>query len=139
MLSCKELVGFEMLFFSYFKKLVGKEVTAELKNDLAIRSILHSLDQYLNIELENTRIESSYQLKQSRGASSQANIQTKEKVLLGRQKQGATGALDEEAWTVGSEHQSPPFILVGVLRAIPPGRSIGEPGDDPREGLKVKT
>ncbi|KAH0434771.1 hypothetical protein IEQ34_001295 [Dendrobium chrysotoxum] len=53
MLSCKELVGFEMLFVSYFKELVGKEVTVELKNDLAIRSILHSLDQYLNIELEN--------------------------------------------------------------------------------------
>ncbi|KAH0463790.1 hypothetical protein IEQ34_006576 [Dendrobium chrysotoxum] len=33
-------------------------------------------------------------------------------VLLGRQKQGATGALDEGAWTVRSEHQSPPFILI---------------------------
>ncbi|KAH0463645.1 hypothetical protein IEQ34_008227 [Dendrobium chrysotoxum] len=64
--------------------------------------------------------ESSYKLRQSRRANNQVNVQTKEKVLLGRQKQGATGALDEGAWTVGSEHQSPPFILVGVLRAIPP-------------------
>ena len=44
------------LFFSYFKKLVGKEVTMELKNDLAIRGTLHSVDQYLNIKLENTRV-----------------------------------------------------------------------------------
>ncbi|CAA6654121.1 unnamed protein product [Spirodela intermedia] len=45
-----------MLFFSYFKELVGKEVTVELKNDLAIKGILHSVDQYLNIKLENTRV-----------------------------------------------------------------------------------
>ncbi|KAJ7002085.1 sm-like protein LSM2 [Populus alba x Populus x berolinensis] len=45
-----------MLFFSYFKDLVGKEVTVELKNDLAIRGTLHSVDQYLNIKLENTRV-----------------------------------------------------------------------------------
>lgn len=44
------------LFFSYFKDLVGKEVTVELKNDLAIRGTLHSVDQYLNIKLENTRV-----------------------------------------------------------------------------------
>jgi small nuclear ribonucleoprotein (snRNP)-like protein len=44
------------LFFSYFKELVGKEVIVELKNDLAIRGILHSVDQYLNIKLENTRV-----------------------------------------------------------------------------------
>ncbi|KAG6536616.1 hypothetical protein ZIOFF_001674 [Zingiber officinale] len=29
-----------MLFFSYFKELVGKEVTVELKNDLAIRGTM---------------------------------------------------------------------------------------------------
>ncbi|KAG5391260.1 hypothetical protein IGI04_032801 [Brassica rapa subsp. trilocularis] len=45
-----------MLFFSYFKDLVGQEVTVELKNDLAIRGTLHSVDQYLNIKLENTRV-----------------------------------------------------------------------------------
>lgn len=44
------------LFFSYFKELVGKEVTVELKNDLAIRGTLHSVDQYLNIKLENTKV-----------------------------------------------------------------------------------
>lgn len=47
--------GFQ-LFFSYFKDLVGREVTVELKNDLAIRGTLHSVDQYLNIKLENTRV-----------------------------------------------------------------------------------
>ncbi|KAK4407105.1 Sm-like protein LSM2 [Sesamum angolense] len=45
-----------LLFFSYFKDLVGREVTVELKNDLAIRGTLHSVDQYLNIKLENTRV-----------------------------------------------------------------------------------
>ncbi|KAH1081323.1 hypothetical protein J1N35_021084 [Gossypium stocksii] len=35
--------------------LVGREVTVELKNDIAIRGTLHSVDQYLNIKLENTR------------------------------------------------------------------------------------
>ncbi|ONK64203.1 uncharacterized protein A4U43_C07F23210 [Asparagus officinalis] len=44
------------LFCSYFKELEGKEVTVDLKNDLAIRGILHSVDQYLNIKLENTRV-----------------------------------------------------------------------------------
>ncbi len=70
-----------MLFYSYFKTLVGKEVTGvsavgvlkqigqlspylsetlqvtvELKNDLAIQGTLHSVDQYLNIKLHNTRV-----------------------------------------------------------------------------------
>eukprot|EP00798_Chlamydomonas_sp_ICE-L_P024122 gene24122-9697_t len=44
-----------MLFYSYFKSLVGKEVTVELKNDLAITGKLHSVDQYLNIKLTNTK------------------------------------------------------------------------------------
>ncbi len=45
-----------MLFYSYFKTLVGKEVTVELKNDLAIAGTLHSVDQYLNIKLTNIRV-----------------------------------------------------------------------------------
>lgn len=31
-------------------------MTVELKNDLAIRGTLHSVDQYLNIKLENTKV-----------------------------------------------------------------------------------
>ena len=34
-----------MLFYSYFKTLVGKQLTVELKNDLAIVGTLHSVDQ----------------------------------------------------------------------------------------------
>lgn len=45
-----------MLFYSFFKTLVGKEVTVELKNDLAVRGILHSVDQWLNIKLENVQV-----------------------------------------------------------------------------------
>lgn len=45
-----------MLFYSYFKTLVGKQITVELKNDLAIGGTLVSVDQYLNIKLENTKV-----------------------------------------------------------------------------------
>lgn len=45
-----------MLFYSYFKTLVGKEVTVELKNDLAITGTLHSVDQYLNVKLNNVKV-----------------------------------------------------------------------------------
>lgn len=45
-----------MLFASYFKTLVGKEVTVELKNDLCITGILHSVDQFLNVKLTNTKV-----------------------------------------------------------------------------------
>ncbi len=34
-----------MLFYSFFKTLVGKQITVELKNDLAIVGTLHSVDQ----------------------------------------------------------------------------------------------
>ena len=39
-----------------FQSLVGKDVEVELKNDLAVRGILHSVDQYLNIKLENVQV-----------------------------------------------------------------------------------
>lgn len=47
-----------MLFFSFFQSLVDKnvQVTVELKNDLQISGILHSVDQYLNIKLNNVSI-----------------------------------------------------------------------------------
>jgi hypothetical protein len=34
-----------MLFASFFKTLIGKQITVELKNDLAIVGTLHSVDQ----------------------------------------------------------------------------------------------
>jgi small nuclear ribonucleoprotein (snRNP)-like protein len=45
------------LFFSFFKTLVGKEVTVELKNGLAIRGTLHSVDQYHNLKLNDIAVE----------------------------------------------------------------------------------
>jgi small nuclear ribonucleoprotein (snRNP)-like protein len=45
-----------MLFFSFFKTLVDHEVTVELKNDIQIRGTLRSVDQYLNIKLENISV-----------------------------------------------------------------------------------
>lgn len=42
-----------MLFFSFFKTLVDQEVKVELKNDIEIRGVLKSVDQYLNLKLDN--------------------------------------------------------------------------------------
>jgi small nuclear ribonucleoprotein (snRNP)-like protein len=45
-----------MLFFSFFKTLVNNQVTVELKNDISIRGTLKSVDQYLNIKLEDISV-----------------------------------------------------------------------------------
>ena len=45
-----------MLFYSFFKSLVGKDVVVELKNDLSICGTLHSVDQYLNIKLTDITV-----------------------------------------------------------------------------------
>jgi U6 snRNA-associated Sm-like protein LSm2 len=39
--------------FSFFKTLVEHEITVELKNEVQIRGTLKSVDQYLNIKLDN--------------------------------------------------------------------------------------
>ncbi|CAG8442299.1 2038_t:CDS:2 [Ambispora gerdemannii] len=45
-----------MLFYSFFKTLIGQQVTVELKNDLAITGILVSVDQFLNIKLDDIHV-----------------------------------------------------------------------------------
>ncbi|CAH0479875.1 unnamed protein product [Peronospora belbahrii] len=46
-----------MIFYSFFKTLVGKEVAVELKNDVALMGVLDSVDQqYLNIKLLNVSV-----------------------------------------------------------------------------------
>ncbi|CCE90565.1 Sm-like protein LSM2 TDEL_0B04360 [Torulaspora delbrueckii] len=40
-----------MLFFSFFKTLVDQEVT--LKNDIELKGTLKSVDQFLNLKLDN--------------------------------------------------------------------------------------
>jgi U6 snRNA-associated Sm-like protein LSm2 len=45
-----------MIFFSFFKTLVGKEVAIELKNDVVITGILLSVDQYLNVKLKQINV-----------------------------------------------------------------------------------
>ena len=49
-----------MLFFSFFKTLVGKELAVELKNDVVITGTLMSVDQYLNIKLNNINVLPSF-------------------------------------------------------------------------------
>ncbi len=43
--SDRSLFVIEQLFYSVFKRLIGKEIVVELKNDLALRGTLHSVDQ----------------------------------------------------------------------------------------------
>eukprot|EP00920_Eleutheroschizon_duboscqi_P028693 GHVT01069843.1.p4 GENE.GHVT01069843.1~~GHVT01069843.1.p4 ORF type:complete len:106 (+),score=11.42 GHVT01069843.1:2670-2987(+) len=47
-----------MLFFNFFQSLVDRniQVTVELKNDLQITGILHAVDQFLNIKLNNVYV-----------------------------------------------------------------------------------
>ncbi|KXN72013.1 U6 snRNA-associated Sm-like protein LSm2 [Conidiobolus coronatus NRRL 28638] len=45
-----------MLFYSCFKTLIGKEVTVELKNDLAIQGTLATVDQFLNMKLNDIKV-----------------------------------------------------------------------------------
>ncbi|OCK85088.1 U6 snRNA-associated Sm-like protein LSm2 [Lepidopterella palustris CBS 459.81] len=45
-----------MLFFSFFKTLVDHEVTVELKNEISLRGTLKSVDQYLNIKLDDVSV-----------------------------------------------------------------------------------
>ncbi|KAL6869917.1 U6 snRNA-associated Sm-like protein LSm2 [Amphichorda felina] len=45
-----------MLFFSFFKTLIDHEVTVELKNDIRLRGTLKSVDQYLNIKLDDISV-----------------------------------------------------------------------------------
>ena len=44
------------LFFAMFKSLEGKTVQLELKNSLQIRGKLVSVDQYLNMKLDDIEI-----------------------------------------------------------------------------------
>ena len=41
---------------SFFKTLIDNEVTVELKNDVQIRGVLKSVDQYLNIKLDDIQV-----------------------------------------------------------------------------------
>ena len=45
-----------MIFFSFFRTLVGKEVAIELKNDVVMIGTLVSVDQYLNAKLKSVKI-----------------------------------------------------------------------------------
>ena len=42
--------------FSAFKTLTGQTVTVELKNDVAIRGTLKSVDQFLNFKLDDIKV-----------------------------------------------------------------------------------
>lgn len=45
-----------MIFYSFFKTLVGKEICVEMKNDVSLVGTLHNVDQYLNIKLLEAKV-----------------------------------------------------------------------------------
>ncbi|KAJ3441693.1 snrnp core protein family member [Anaeramoeba flamelloides] len=45
-----------MIFYQLFKKLVGKVITVELKNDLIITGLLEKVDQYINLQFTNLKL-----------------------------------------------------------------------------------
>ncbi|KAI3635971.1 hypothetical protein MIR68_005385 [Amoeboaphelidium protococcarum] len=45
-----------MLFYSFFKTLIGKQVIVELKNDVKIKGTLVSVDQFMNFKLDNIEV-----------------------------------------------------------------------------------
>uniref|UniRef100_A0A0K0F3R2 U6 snRNA-associated Sm-like protein LSm2 n=2 Tax=Strongyloides TaxID=6247 RepID=A0A0K0F3R2_STRVS len=45
-----------MLFYSFFKSLVGREIVVELKNDISMSGVLQSVDQYLNVKLDQVQV-----------------------------------------------------------------------------------
>ena len=47
---------FNQLFYSFFNTLIGHSVTVELKNDLTITGKLVSVDQFLNIKLNDISV-----------------------------------------------------------------------------------
>lgn len=51
-----KFVTAKMIFFSFFKTLIGKEVAIELKNDVVMTGVLLSVDQYLNVKLKNVSV-----------------------------------------------------------------------------------
>ncbi|CZS75540.1 unnamed protein product [Fusarium graminearum] len=44
------------MLHSFFKTLIDHEVTVELKNDIQLKGILKSVDQYLNIKLDDIQV-----------------------------------------------------------------------------------
>lgn len=48
-----------MLFYSFFKSLIGKEIVVELKNDMSLLGTLDSVDQYLNMKLMDVTVTES--------------------------------------------------------------------------------
>lgn len=44
------------LFHTFFKTLIGKEITIELKNGLLIQGTLTAVDQFLNVKIDNISV-----------------------------------------------------------------------------------
>ena len=49
-----------MLFYSFFKTLVGQEISVHLKNNVVLTGKLVSVDQFLNIKLDNLVVDQKY-------------------------------------------------------------------------------
>ncbi|KAM5503577.1 U6 snRNA-associated Sm-like protein LSm2 [Microsporum canis] len=55
-IASHELNNADIYLHSFFKTLTNRTVTIELKNDIRIRGTLKSVDQYLNIKLDDIEV-----------------------------------------------------------------------------------
>ena len=46
-----------MLFYSFFKTLIGQKVSVQLKNNVTITGTLVSVDQFLNLKLDEISVD----------------------------------------------------------------------------------
>ena len=72
----KQKLAPKMIFFSLFKTLVGKEICVELKNDVVLTGTLLSVDQYLNVKLENVNVVDSDRYPQLVSRPRQSRLST---------------------------------------------------------------
>ena len=60
--------GSALLRISPRSRLLSQTVTVELKNDLQVKGTLMSVDQYLNIKLDNTSVRQPFAFRARRGS-----------------------------------------------------------------------
>ena len=90
-----------MLFFSFFKTLVGKEVAVEMKNGIVLTGTLVSVDQYLNVKLSSVNVVDTDRYPQLVCSSFEPSIMSQVTTVFSLHSLNLVSGLDEEllcAW-----------------------------------------
>ncbi|OQU93703.1 LSM domain-containing protein [Cladophialophora immunda] len=121
-----------MLFFSFFKTLTQQTVTVELKNDISIRGTLKSVDQYLNIKLDDITVLDELKYPH---LSSVKNIFIRGSV---RGDSKTSGKYCQHGHSMGPNGLVKTHSTDGIVAAYSQQRWIsGSCGDDPEMGARV--